>query len=218
MKEIKDSFSKIEFETAKEALLQVFSYLLNEGKSKNYGIYYIWSKNNKFYTEVSGKYHSVDLRDNETVYVDLGLSSGTLWANDYEKENGRIVYYTHLEASKFCIPSREQWNELKDSCCWKYVTKYGLSEDSELEEVICIGPNGNAIRFNVTGFFELGQINNGSIYCWLKDGNELNEKNCVCIERAFASLENRKKHYCNTNQITSLFTGFKLPIRLVCSK
>ncbi len=161
---------------------------------------------------------SVDLRDNETVYVDLGLSSGTLWANDYEKENGRIVYYTHLEASKFCIPSREQWNELKDSCCWKYVTKYGLSEDSELEEVICIGPNGNAIRFNVTGFFELGQINNGSIYCWLKDGNELNEKNCVCIERAFASLENRKKHYCNTNQITSLFTGFKLPIRLVCSK
>lgn len=65
MKEIKDSFSKIEYETAKDALLQVFSYLLNEGKSKNYGIYYIWSKNNKFYTEASGKYHSVDLWRNQ---------------------------------------------------------------------------------------------------------------------------------------------------------
>ena len=30
----------------------------------------------------------VDLRDNKTEYVDLGLSSGTLWSADYERENG----------------------------------------------------------------------------------------------------------------------------------
>ena len=36
MKEVKDFFPMIEFETAQEALLQVFSFLLYEGKSKNY--------------------------------------------------------------------------------------------------------------------------------------------------------------------------------------
>ena len=159
-----------------------------------------------------------DLRDIKTEYVDLGLPSGTLWANDYETENDSIAYYTHEEASKFSIPSTEQWKELKDCCCWKYVTKYGLPEDSKLEEVICIGPNGNSIRFNVTGFFELVHANIGSVYCWLKDESELNEKNCVCIKRAYVSFENRKRHYSNAHLIISLFTGFKLPIRLVRSK
>lgn len=65
MKEVKDFFPMIEFETAQEALLQVFSFLLYEGKSKNYGIYYIWSKNDKFYIEALGKYHSVDLWRNQ---------------------------------------------------------------------------------------------------------------------------------------------------------
>ena len=35
----------------------------------------------------------VDLRDNKTEYVDLGLPSGTLWATDFEKEDSVIVIY-----------------------------------------------------------------------------------------------------------------------------
>ena len=34
----------------------------------------------------------MDLRDNKTEYVDLGLPSGTLWASDYEKSNGEYIY------------------------------------------------------------------------------------------------------------------------------
>lgn len=41
----------------------------------------------------------VDLRDNKTEYVDLGLPSGTLWSNDYEKENGETLYLPYGEAA-----------------------------------------------------------------------------------------------------------------------
>ena len=61
MKEIKERFGMLEYSSAKEALLQVFSFLLSEGISKNYGKYYVWQKNGLFYTEKSGVYHSVDL-------------------------------------------------------------------------------------------------------------------------------------------------------------
>ena len=61
MKEVRNRFAMLEYTSPKEALLQVFSFLLNEGKTKNYGIYYIWAKDDKYYTELSGAYHSVDL-------------------------------------------------------------------------------------------------------------------------------------------------------------
>ncbi len=61
MNKIKNSrFSMLEYSSPQEALLQVFSFLLDEGKTKNYGVYYIWKKDDKFYTECPGAYHSVD--------------------------------------------------------------------------------------------------------------------------------------------------------------
>lgn len=61
MREIKNGFWMIEYTSPKDALLQVFSFLLSEGKSKNYGVYYIWKKNDKYYSEISGAYHSASL-------------------------------------------------------------------------------------------------------------------------------------------------------------
>ena len=40
----------------------------------------------------------MDLRDNKTEYVDLGLPSGTLWASDYEKSGGKYIYLPYEEA------------------------------------------------------------------------------------------------------------------------
>ena len=34
----------------------------------------------------------VDLRDNKTEFVDLGLPSGTLWAKDYERADGKLHF------------------------------------------------------------------------------------------------------------------------------
>lgn len=58
----------------------------------------------------------VDLRDNKTEYVDLGLPSGTLWSKEYETENGETLYLPYGEAAKYAIPTEEQWNELRDYC------------------------------------------------------------------------------------------------------
>ena len=60
MKDVRNRFAMLEYTSPKDALLQVFSFLLKEGKT-NYGIYYIWAKDDKYYTELSGVYHSVDL-------------------------------------------------------------------------------------------------------------------------------------------------------------
>ena len=50
---------------------------------------------------------SVDLRDNKTEYVDLGLPSGTLWAVDYEKEGNNNIYLPYDQAAQFGIPTEE---------------------------------------------------------------------------------------------------------------
>ena len=55
----------------------------------------------------------VDLRDGNTEYVDLGLPSGTLWAADYEKEEGNRMYIPYSRASLLNIPTKDQWKELR---------------------------------------------------------------------------------------------------------
>lgn len=41
---------------------------------------------------------------NDAEFVDLGLSSGTLWASDYLRdENGEICYFTYDEALQYKI-------------------------------------------------------------------------------------------------------------------
>ena len=73
-------------------------------------------------------------------YVDLGLSSGTLWKSVNEEG-----YYTFDEAvEKFGhnLPTKEQWDELKDNCDW--VWKGAGYEVT--------GPNGNTIYLSATGY------------------------------------------------------------------
>ena len=65
---------------------------------------------------------SADLCDDDTKFVDLGLPSGTLWANDYEKEDDNILYVPYCKAESKCIPTVEQWEELKD----KYGDQYEM--------------------------------------------------------------------------------------------
>lgn len=44
----------------------------------------------------------VNLHDNTTEYVDLGLPSGTLWAADYEKEGEDIIYRNYKCSRSVC--------------------------------------------------------------------------------------------------------------------
>ena len=115
---------------------------------------------------------SVDLRDNKTEYVDLGLPSGTLWAVDYEKEGNDIFYLPYDKASQFDIPTEEQCNELLSLCRWESI---GINSYSGKFD--CVGPNGKIITFKSTGFYKVDSKEyRQNIYFWLKDQSENPDK------------------------------------------
>ena len=73
-------------------------------------------------------------------FIDLGLPSGTKWANSNE-----TGFYTYEEAvSQFGkrLPTKEQWQELKGECQWTW-TGNGYK---------VVGPNGNSIVLPAAGY------------------------------------------------------------------
>lgn len=141
----------------------------------------------------------VDLRDNKTEYVDLGLSSGTLWSADYERENGNIMYLPYGRADKYKIPTEEQWKELERECRFEKTTY----TNGNLEKVKCIGPNGNMIFFKSTGMITSDSRSKfHDVYMWLKDEAETSYKKALDI-------------WNSSSNIGHQFSGYKLPIRLV---
>ena len=66
-----------------------------------------------------GRYEKSEYVEDGVTYVDLGLPSGTLWADDYLRdEEGNIMYLTVKEASCLPVPSKEQIKELIDQCSY----------------------------------------------------------------------------------------------------
>ena len=90
----------------------------------------------------------IDLRDNKTEYVDLGLPSGTLWAKEFEKKDGKLQYLPYDIAKNMNLPTEEQLNELIKECKWTM----------ELGYFCCIGPNGTCLYFNRNGYYQAKQI------------------------------------------------------------
>ena len=152
----------------------------------------------------------VDLRDNKTEYVDLGLPSGTLWATDYEQENDKTLYLPYIQAAELTLPTEEQWKELLEICEWQgNYSSSGLS----FYGITVIGPNGNSIRLSSKGFMkddvEIGRplYGGGSVYFWLNDNEATNNIQSVVIDKG--------KYRSPEIGIIKTFSGYKLPVRLV---
>lgn len=93
-------------------------------------------------------------------YVDLGLPSGTLWKAS--NETGHYDYDGAIEAFGKSVPTREQWEELKEHCWWVW------NEEDETTAAV-VGENGNFILLPAEGFydFEDGKTRNEvSGYYW----------------------------------------------------
>ena len=147
----------------------------------------------------------VDLRDNKTEYVDLGLPSGTKWSSNFEKdEDGKVLYLPYGQASELNLPTKEQWEELKSQC------KFNI--DCSLNKLIgvwCIGPNGNDIYFSCAGYQEkYRHSGNNECYFWIKDildkDNNTSTSVIIYSQSVFTNYTEKQ-----------MFTGFRLPIRLV---
>lgn len=59
-----------------------------------------------------------DKKKNKNEYVDLGLPSGTLWAET--NESGFYDYASAKNKYEGNLPSKDQWMELKDFCIWTW--------------------------------------------------------------------------------------------------
>lgn len=142
----------------------------------------------------------VNLRDNKTEFVDLGLPSETMWSVDFEKEDNNRIFLPYGKACEYNIPTKEQWKELQENCKWQ-----NIFEGNRLKAVIFVGPNGNRIMFEVTGIIMAGGYTDArQIYFWLHDDSEGNNKSAI--------------HLQNGGIIEELFCGYKLPIRLIRKK
>jgi hypothetical protein len=152
---------------------------------------------------------SIELKDGETEYIDLGLPSGTMWSADYEKsDDDNYFFVPYADTKKYNIPNIEQWEELLNVCKWEY------DKNGSFHEAYCIGPNGTILKFCLTGMVHVEHVvEKGNAYFWVSDENEGVEKSAVCIcDRSMNG------HNYTEKGIEKHFSGYKLPVRLVKSK
>jgi hypothetical protein len=137
----------------------------------------------------------------EMKYVDLGLPSGTLWASDYIKKDGEVLFLPYRDAiDEFNLPTDEQIDELKDYC------EISLVEDNGIKTYICLGPSGKTISFTPHGYQTPSEnYDMDNAYFWTNDNDKLIE-----------SSKRTAKIY-NQGSLTTafLFPGYKIPIRTV---
>lgn len=147
-----------------------------------------------------------------TEYVDLGLSSGTLWSADYERDEGGVIYLPHGKASQFCLPTEAQWKELRESCRWEFeYYRYDLAKAK------CVGPNGKFLEFRCTGKEDVDTKSLLSdVFFWLVDTREQVDKNAVRMYNP--GKGNSPMRYRGEADVSCWFSGYKLPIRLVRKK
>ena len=153
----------------------------------------------------------VDLCDNETEFVDLGLPSGTKWSSDYIKDGNNIEFLPYGSAESLSIPTEEHWEELKDVCKWTF----NIDNSLDLCEAQCVGPNGNTLRFERTGKIDFTNHSNlWEVFFWIKEEKEGNEKCAVHMYNA-----GKKDSWRNPKTLVEdFFSGYKLPVRLVKEK
>lgn len=179
MKELKEISSNYAMEKSNDLFSQVVAQAFADGYRQGY-------KDRE--DEIP-----VDLRDQKTEYVDLGLPSGTLWAKEYERTNSGILYLPYVKAKYYHLPTKIQWEELIKYCKWGWYEKVFR----------CTGRNGETLDFPNTGRINPTYADGGDFFLWLLDET-------VNDENAYAWITNSRPQKINLS-----YMGYKLPIRQV---
>ena len=146
----------------------------------------------------------LDLRENNTQFIDLGLKSRTLWSPDFEIEGEDVKFLAYNDAEQYDIPTKEQFNELLESCKWEF--QY---ISSSARKYTCIGPNGNYIVFSSRGYKLAGTKREAEkIFFWVKSTIDNSTK-----ETAYLYY-----HSGEIKKMIEMFSGSMLPLRLVKKK
>ena len=159
----------------------------------------------------------INLRENKTIYVDLGLPSGTMWSTSFDTDGYNVIYLPYEKAVMYEIPTTDQWKELFDECKWDFIK----DKNGTLYRADCAGPNGRVISFYVTGLINaIEKRNHNESFFWIKEDVEGNEKKAVHIYRPTTKYQGKVMYVGEGTSINlqSNFSGFKLPIRQVRKK
>ena len=135
-------------------------------------------------------------------YVDLGLTSGTLWSSQCLTKGKGIEVLPYLEAAKLNIPTVDQYEELCKEC--KVVPVPIIYDIENLIGFKFTGKTGKSIL--ISFYTNLNLNARESYYFWLKDDAEGSDKDCACIwGKEELGLPFKHKH----------FMGLKFPVMLV---
>jgi hypothetical protein len=127
-------------------------------------------------------------------YKDLWLTSGTRWATGYVMDNGLIGLFPYMEASKFSLPTKVDFEELCKECAidfYNYTNKKCIrftGKNGEKIELPCVKVDDNVYD---------------SISFWLRNPGENTEKEYARVNSSRKVLDVRT------------FMGYKLPVLLV---
>ena len=90
-----------------------------------------------------------EINDTDEEWVNLGLTSGTLWASrnvDAQNPESAGTHSNWSSVQELSLPTREQWAELQSECVWSFC------ETNDSAGFLLIGPNGNALFLPCAGY------------------------------------------------------------------
>jgi len=134
-------------------------------------------------------------------YKDLMLSSGTKWASAYLKDKNLVGMFPYLEACKFSLPSKEDFEELCRECA---IDNYLYTYNKGIKFT---GKNGEKLEIP---YIEVKHVNDkdnvDNISFWLRSEGEGDKKE-------FAQVFSVR-----TFRVSNTFMGYKMPVLLVLKK
>lgn len=134
-------------------------------------------------------------------YKDLMLSSGTKWASGYLKDKNLVGMFSYLEACKYSLPSKEDFEELRRECA---IDNYLYTNNKGIRFT---GKNGEKIEIPYISVDNVTDDNiNDSIAFWLRNEGEDSQK------------EYARGFVYKTFPESKTFMGYKMPVLLVLKK
>lgn len=132
-------------------------------------------------------------------YKDLMLKSGTRWAAGYVKDKDLIGFFSYIEAYKFNLPTKEDFEELCTECA---IDNYLYTNNKGIKFT---GKNGETLELPYVEVKEITSDPGTPLYIafWLKDEGDNPQK-------VYARVNVYKKIIDS-----QVFMGYKLPVLLV---
>lgn len=172
---------------------------LGATKPEEYGNYYAWGEIEPKTTYSFNTYKWTDMQDERRKYI-IDLFNKYCTHSDYGEVDNKTVLdladdaAAQILGSKWCIPTDEEWRELREKCTQFWTTRNGIS-GYEIKSKI----NGKSIFIPASGYRESNALY-GSNYCGRYWVSELDEEYSLLARSVNVSPAGIHRYsYCRYN-------------------